>query len=100
MRYRQKSNEILTCNNTTELVKFHEFNYSNDKTSIKLLILIIHQSREVVELKINDRDYRIPVRIAAKTVFKKYQDFKVRRYTIKENNIEFIRELYRLFNPK
>ena len=88
------------CNNTTELVKFHEFNYSNDKTSIKLLILIIHQSSEVVELKINDRDYRIPVRIAAKTVFKKYQDFKARRYTIKENNIEFIRELYRLFNPK
>ena len=38
--------------------------------------------------------------VAAKTVYKNHQDLKARRYMVKENNIEFIREIYRLLNLK
>lgn len=84
--------------NMSELINFHEFNCLNGKTSKKILILIIQQSSEVIELKLNETDYRIPIRIAAKTIYKNYQDLKARPYTVKENNIEFIKKIYRLLN--
>lgn len=85
-------------NNKSHLVKYKEFNYPEGKYSKKLLILIIQQSREVIEVKLNDTDYRIPLRLGAKTVYRNYKDFKSRAYMIKENNIEFIREMYHLLN--
>lgn len=82
----------------SDLIEFYEFNYSNGKSSKKILIIIIQQSSDVIELKLNDKDYCIPVRIAAKTVYKNYRDLSARQYTIKENNIDFVMEMHHLLN--
>lgn len=89
---------IKYSNCKRDLIKFHEFNWSNGKSLKKILILIIQQSREIIVVNVNDIDHRIPVRIGAKTIYKNYKDLKIRPYTIKKNNIDFIRELYQLFN--
>jgi len=98
-----KKNSIIDLlnkytNNLAHLIKFHEFTYSNGRDSSKILILIIPQSKEVVELKLDNINYRIPVRIGAKTDYKNYQDLNARKSSIEENNIKFIKKLSNLIN--